>query len=71
MTKKKDDKVTDAGAVELDENELDNVTGGASQFLKLDHGGGDSRVFGKIPDIKGIDREGAKNWNGKDKFPQK
>lgn len=30
MTNKNDDKITEAGAVELDENELDQVTGGGS-----------------------------------------
>ena len=32
MTKKKDDKITKAGTVELDENELDQVTGGADKL---------------------------------------
>tara|TARA_R110000765_G_scaffold161351_1_gene265763 strand:- start:306 stop:497 length:192 start_codon:yes stop_codon:yes gene_type:complete len=32
MTDKKDDKITKAGAVELEENELDQVTGGAGKL---------------------------------------
>ena len=31
MTKKNDDKITAAGAVELEENELDQVTGGYTE----------------------------------------
>lgn len=31
MTNIKDDKITEAGAVELDENELDQVTGGYTE----------------------------------------
>ncbi|MEP2987681.1 MAG: hypothetical protein ABJN65_16565 [Parasphingorhabdus sp.] len=34
MTDKKDDKITEAGAVEIEESELDQVTGGTS-YLKL------------------------------------
>lgn len=41
MAKKTDDKVTDAGAVELEENELDQVTGGVG-FLKIDTISGES-----------------------------
>ena len=48
MTNKKDDKITAAGAVELEENELDQVTGGAG-FLKI----GDIKGEIKIPDLKG------------------
>ena len=47
MTNKKDDKITEAGAVELEENELDQVTGGAS-YLKI----GDIKGEIKLGDIK-------------------
>ena len=46
MTNKKDDKITDAGEVELEENELDQVTGGS--YLKI----GDIKGEIKIGDIK-------------------
>lgn len=38
MTNKKDNKITEAGAVELEENELDQVTGGAS-YTEMDSKG--------------------------------
>lgn len=63
MTKKTDDKVTEAGAVELDENELDNVTGGAS-YLKLGDIKGES--FHKMGDFdakKGISVRSGKGSN--------
>lgn len=43
MAKKNDDKITKAGAVELEEGELDNVTGGTS-FLKLGDIEGESAI---------------------------
>ena len=63
MTKKTDDKVTEAGAVELDENELDNVTGGAS-YLKLGDIKGES--FHKMGDFdakKGVSVRGGKGFD--------
>ncbi|MEP2987682.1 MAG: hypothetical protein ABJN65_16570 [Parasphingorhabdus sp.] len=58
MTDKKDDKVTEAGAVELEENELDQVTGGAS-YLKLGDIKGESAIEGEVKDsFLKIDRVG-------------
>lgn len=44
--KKKDDKITKAGAVELEENELDQVTGGAGKLkaTSVDRGTSEYKV---------------------------
>lgn len=55
MTSKKDksqDKITKAGAVELEENELDNVTGGAA-YLKIGDIKGESNLLGDKAGLTG------------------
>lgn len=50
MTNNKDDKITEAGAVELDENELDQVTGGSSDIYTK--GDGLKKISTTDPDFK-------------------
>ena len=53
MTNKKDDKITEAGAVELDENELDQVTGGASYTQNDTKGKKITTIIAKDPISRG------------------